>query len=231
MKLKIYSRLSLTAEDVRGILPKAVTAPPIKRGDIGADLRAGWQVIAIVDGEFNQSLAVTPTEVLDALRCGVKVYGSSSMGALRAAELEPFGMIGHGKVFETLRGSAYFRDDHLGQIYFQEHQASLPMIDLVFGLERLLETGRTDGRTANKIEKAYLKMHYAERSLEGLRALFTTDSRALAAIGALARPTMSTKRADGLGLLRLIKRDLAEIRRTNRMWTLARFGRPKGGRA
>jgi hypothetical protein len=231
MRLKIYAGLSLTARDVARVLPGALAAPPIKRGELGADLAAGYQVIGIVDGEFHQALAVTPTEVLDALRCGVKVYGASSMGALRAVELEPFGMIGSGEIFEALRARPYFADDHLGQIYLEGHgeAPSLPMVELALQLQARRRAGRIDATKARRIERAYLRMHFAERSLAALRARFASDPVALCAIRSLGGRTASVKRRDGLGLLRLIRRDLDDVRTANRAWTLARVGRP--GRA
>ncbi|WP_437970963.1 TfuA-like protein [Sorangium sp. So ce260] len=62
--------------------------PPIRRADIDA-LRADLpHLIGIVDGLFPQSLAVSPKEILGALRAGVTVLGSSSRGLDGAADAE-----------------------------------------------------------------------------------------------------------------------------------------------
>jgi hypothetical protein len=47
--------------------------------------------------------AVWHKEILWAISQGVAVYGSASMGALRAAELAAFGMIGVGTIYESYR--------------------------------------------------------------------------------------------------------------------------------
>ena len=58
--------------------------------------------ILIVDGEFGQSLSVWHKEILHALHRGIRVVGASSMGALRAAELDRFGMEGVGEIYAVL---------------------------------------------------------------------------------------------------------------------------------
>src|SRR5262245_29975157 len=113
MKIKIYSGVSLSVPQIHKVLPKADVAPPVKRGDLHRDLGAGVQVIGIVDGEFLQSLAVSPTEIVDAMRVGIRVFGAGSIGALRAAELDVLGMVGCGRIYEQIRGNRYFRDDYL----------------------------------------------------------------------------------------------------------------------
>jgi hypothetical protein len=67
--------------------------PPAACGDI---LKAGSQLpaaIGLIDGYFEASASPWHKEILWALSRGIAVFGSSSMGALRAAELESFGMI------------------------------------------------------------------------------------------------------------------------------------------
>src|SRR5215212_2065593 len=53
-------------------------------------------IIVLIDGAFARVPAVRHKEILFALSRGIDVHGAASMGALRAAELAPFGMKGHG---------------------------------------------------------------------------------------------------------------------------------------
>ncbi len=48
------------------------------------------------------------------MKKGVKVYGSSSMGALRASELDEFGMVGVGRIYECYRSGPH-RDRRRGR--------------------------------------------------------------------------------------------------------------------
>ena len=130
MQIKIYSGLCLQQSDVQHSLPQAICCPPVRRGDVLKDIAQGVQVIGIVDGEFFQNMAVTPSEIIDALRVGVRVYGAGSMGALRAAELDGFGMQGCGEIYRQICEEAYFADDYLGVIFDapDEPQLSLPSL-------------------------------------------------------------------------------------------------------
>ena len=56
-------------------------------------------MIAIIDGVFHKEPAVSHKEILEAIKKGVTVVGGASMGALRASELDDFGMIGVGRVY------------------------------------------------------------------------------------------------------------------------------------
>lgn len=57
----------------------------------------------IVDGSFHQTRAVRHKEILALIDAGVTVLGAASMGALRAAELDTYGMIGVGRVYDDFR--------------------------------------------------------------------------------------------------------------------------------
>lgn len=79
--------------------PRDVTLwPPIRHGDLIRRKVAAGDRVLIVDGLFHQSMAIRHREILDALANDVSVYGCSSMGALRAAELAPFGMVPLGSI-------------------------------------------------------------------------------------------------------------------------------------
>lgn len=74
----------------------AVYLPPVSAGDICRLGPRSPRVIGIVDGYFEHVPAVWHKEIMWIMERGVHVFGSASMGALRAAELETFGMRGAG---------------------------------------------------------------------------------------------------------------------------------------
>ncbi|MDT7802838.1 MAG: hypothetical protein QOI78_6271 [Actinomycetota bacterium] len=97
----------------------AVYLPPVAQGDVYLAARRGASAIGIVDGYFQHVPSVWHKEILWAISEGVPVYGSASMGALRATELCAYGMVGVGEVFETFRDAEISDDDevaltHLG---------------------------------------------------------------------------------------------------------------------
>jgi hypothetical protein len=89
--------------------------PPAAQGDIyRASLRTPPpRVIGLIDGYFRQQPAVRHKEILWAMAQGIHVFGAASMGALRAAELADFGMIGVGRIFESLKEGTLEDDDEV----------------------------------------------------------------------------------------------------------------------
>ncbi len=108
---------SLPLEEAYKILPHAAYHGPVRCGDIIKALRLCPKTIVIIDGFFEQTAAVWHKELLLALSLGIQVYGSSSMGALRAAELAPYGMIGVGQVFEWYRDAVIIDDDEVALVH------------------------------------------------------------------------------------------------------------------
>jgi TfuA protein len=104
---------SLPISRARAVLPEATYLPPIRRGDLIAALRDQPAIVGIIDGQFLQSLAVSPLEIFEALRAGTTVLGAASMGALRAVEMGPFGMIGVGTIFRWFRDERLVAEDEL----------------------------------------------------------------------------------------------------------------------
>jgi hypothetical protein len=220
-KVKVYAGLSLDEHEVHSVIPNAIFAPAIKRGDTLIDIRHGTHVIVIIDGRFQQSMAVSPTELMDALRCGVRIYGSSSMGAMRAAELEPYGMIGHGKIFEYIKDTAYFRDDYLGQVFTSgKHKSkSEPYVNFMFSLLDMLEKNEIDQQTYDVLEPMYRALHFSERDLytliDKIREDHPNGEKMLVNIAKKAFSKHNQKREDGMGLLARVKSDLQYLTETN----------------
>src|SRR3546814_19886665 len=74
--------------------------PPAKQGDVFGVARSRPLAIGLIDGYFEQAPAVWHKEILWALSQGIHVFGAASMGALRAADLQAYGLRGVGKIFE-----------------------------------------------------------------------------------------------------------------------------------
>ena len=78
----------------------AIYLPPVSQGDVYRACAKRPEAIAIIDGYFERVPAVWHKEILWAMSQGIQVFGSSSMGALRAAELA---RIRHGRGRGRLR--------------------------------------------------------------------------------------------------------------------------------
>lgn len=77
--------------------------PPARCGDLLRAMHLGPAAIALVDGVFETAPTVWHKEILAVLDRGIAVYGAASLGALRAAELDRYGMIGIGVIYQAYR--------------------------------------------------------------------------------------------------------------------------------
>ncbi len=103
---------SLPALDAAAALDAEIL-PPVAAGDVGRLWRRRPRAIGIVDGYFEHAPAVWHKEILWIMERGVHVFGAAGMGALRAVELDSFGMHGVGRVYEDFRDGALDADDEV----------------------------------------------------------------------------------------------------------------------
>lgn len=96
---------------------EASVLPPAAQGDIYRAARQGAKAIGLIDGYFEGVPSVWHKEILWALEQGIAVFGSASMGALRAAELSSFGMIGVGRIFEAYANGTIIDDDEVAVLH------------------------------------------------------------------------------------------------------------------
>jgi TfuA protein len=187
--------------------------PPVVRGDIDVLLRRPVlpRAIAVIDGKFLQSLAISPKEILRAVDAGVAVYGSSSMGALRAAECHPWGMIGVGRVFEAFRDGVVDADDEVAMVYDDEDRPlSEPLINMRLALTAGVSAGLVDPEHARVFLDAARAVYFPHRSVRSvLRALgdALTESERARLAAFLTSRDHDVKRADAYALLRRIRDD------------------------
>ncbi|MFE7194369.1 TfuA-like protein [Kitasatospora sp. NPDC057541] len=180
MTVIVFLGPSLPLDEARGILPDAVFFPPAKQADIATVLTVhDPDVIALVDGEFHQARSVWHKEVLLALQRGVRVYGASSMGALRAAELEAFGMRGRGEVFARYASGEIIDDDEVALTYAFEDgryiKLSEPMVNIRATVEAAQARGVISAETARLAVDTAKGLHYRDRSRARIAAMLRTS--------------------------------------------------------
>lgn len=90
---------------------------PACRGDIAAISCGVPGVLVIIDGYFQQRLAVGHAEIRDAVKRGWQVWGLGSIGAVRAYELRFDGMKGYGTVFGHFLAERDFQDDEVALLH------------------------------------------------------------------------------------------------------------------
>lgn len=219
MSVIIFLGPSLPVSEARAILD-AEYLPPAAMGDLYAALTKSPVAIGLIDGVFEQVPAVWHKEVLFALSKGVHVFGASSMGALRAAELSAFGMRGVGQVFEALASGELEDDDEVAVAHSPASHGFAPlseaMVNIRFGLARAEKASVISRETHRALLPLVKAQFYPERSwasvLEaGLDAgLPQGELRALIAFVRATRP--NAKREDAISLLELIGAELEQLR-------------------
>ncbi len=117
-------------------------APPIKQGDIITAVKRGATCIGIVDGVFEHYPAIWHKEIIYALSLGIPVYGSSSIGALRAAECNSYGMQGVGEVYKLYRRGVFEDDDLVALLHGPKETNYIPLsepyVNMYFTLKEAL---------------------------------------------------------------------------------------------
>jgi len=149
--------------------------PPVKQGDVLRALADGATHLGIVDGYFDQVPSVWHKEILFALESGCVVYGASSMGALRAAELHPFGMIGVGEVFERYARGELTDDDEVALVHGPESSGyrsiSEAMVNLRDRLDAAVARGVITRAQGDEAATQLKALPYPARSMRALLAL------------------------------------------------------------
>jgi hypothetical protein len=186
--------------------------PPVQRGDILRVLYREPEVIGIIDGYFHSVRSVWHKEILVALERGVRVYGAASIGALRAAELHRFGMIGVGEIFKAYRDGLLEDDDEVAVVHAPAEHGYRPLSDAMVDMRDAYAAASHAGVVTDHVVDRLLTiaktLHYGERShhrvLAAARGSGTT-ARELDALRRFLRgygPTL--KKRDAFAMLEAI---------------------------
>ena len=105
-----------------------------------------------------------------AMSRGIAVFGSASMGALRAAELAAFGMIGVGRVFGDYARGAIEDDDEVALAHataeFGYRSLSEPMVNIRYTLRRAESEGILGPGPCETLIAQVKRIPYPQRSFE-----------------------------------------------------------------
>jgi hypothetical protein len=115
--------------------------PPASSGDFDAAIRAGFSRIIFADALFFDA-SPTHLEIMRALAAGIRVFGVSSSGALRAVELRRWGMIGSGLIYHLYRCGHLIDDGELASPLLASYGAAAPpLVQLRYYLGYAMESG------------------------------------------------------------------------------------------
>ncbi|MFI1768985.1 TfuA-like protein [Streptomyces sp. NPDC020800] len=146
----------------------------MRHGDLFAAEIDSGDTVVIIDGVYHQAPALRHKEILAAMGRGVRVIGAASIGALRAAELAPFGMVGVGRVYAAYAQGDIEGDDEVavGQVPDGEWDVlTWPVVNLRFVLDLARSAGALDGERAARLLAALRTVHYPQRTWAAVRAV------------------------------------------------------------
>ena len=202
---------SLPFEEAKQILPDAEYLPPAKRGDLTEAVRAGAKIIVLIDGVFFQDRAVGHREILSALRAGVAVYGSSSMGALRASEMDTLGMVGVGSIYRWYRDGIIIADDEVGLVYDPETHVALsePMVNIRATFAKARASDIIDDAEEKELLRACKAIYYQDRTYRRVLrdAEISADKKTTLAAW-IKTNAVDKKRLDAIACLNIVRASL-----------------------
>lgn len=158
---------SLRVSEAKQLFPKASIWGPARQGDVLKALREKPRAIVLIDGVFESQPSVWHQELRVALSEGVYLFGASSMGALRAAELAPYGMIGIGEVFRAYSEGRLTDDADVALLHGDaEHEyrpLTIPLVNVVATADRAVEEQVLSLNEARALLKVAREVHYHDR--------------------------------------------------------------------
>ncbi len=148
--------------------------PPAALGDVLHALASQPRAILLIDGLFERQPAVWHKEILWAMHHGVPVWGAASMGALRAAELAPLGMVGVGQIFAWFHEGVLEADDEVAVRHLPAAWGWRPTTEALVNMRATLAHAQAQGvigaDTAADLLGRARALHYSQRTYERLLA-------------------------------------------------------------
>jgi hypothetical protein len=182
-ELVVFLGPSLPVKEARAIAP-CLVLPPARQGDVWRALAGRPVAMALVDGVFEHQPSVWHHELLAALDDGVAVFGGASMGALRAAELSRFGMVGVGEVFRWYRDGVVADDAEVALLHAGEehgHRAlTVPLVNVRHAAARAVEDEVISDHEAKLLVEEAARTFYQDRTWPRLLEAVTPKWRPFA---------------------------------------------------
>jgi hypothetical protein len=149
--------------------------PPVQRRDLSSFLAKARRrppgVICIVDGVFHDRLAVGHAEIRATLDRGWRVWGLSSMGAIRAREMRSLGMCGFGRVYELFDSGRDFQDDEVALLHEPTapyRPMSEPLVHLRAALEHLVAIDILPRSASMAVAESLKRRWFGDRTMKAM---------------------------------------------------------------
>jgi hypothetical protein len=160
--------------DLRRRFPALDWRPPAEAGDL-LRLEAGPElIVCLIDGVFDHRPAVRHKEILWLLAGGARMFGAASIGALRAAEMDGFGLIGVGAIYRAYRRGSLMGDDEVALVHagaeWEWRALSVPLVDVRATLCAAVRGRALSAPEARALLRAARDIHYVDRDWPAILA-------------------------------------------------------------
>jgi hypothetical protein len=163
----------------RPAVPGAIWRGPARMGDVRRAAEERPDAIGLIDGYFEVVPSVWHEEILWAMDQGIRVYGAASIGALRAAELDVYGMIGVGRVYEAFRDGELEDDDEVALLHGPEGVGYLPlteaMVNIRATMDEAVRAGVLTAGTARSVVLAGKVLFYKQRTYSAILQMMLAE--------------------------------------------------------
>lgn len=211
VKIIIYTGLSLSFDEAKKILDshddvEVIYKRPIKRGDLCHDMKENPDIIGIIDGVFHQNSSVGHKEILNVINNGVTVVGASSMGALRASELDSLGMKGIGYVYEQYATGKVTSDDDVAVMLDSETLEALsePLINMDYVFTNAVSESIITQDQKDKLIKIAKSTFYPKRNYSQTLSSSNLDDKTKSNLINFIRISVDIKKEDAKELIKYI---------------------------
>jgi hypothetical protein len=216
MKAIVFAGPSLPPR-LRPAEPGIEWRPPVRQGDLYRAALTGPAAIGVIDGYFEVVPTVWHKEILWAMAQGIHVFGAASIGALRAAELDVFGMRGIGRIYEAYRDGIIEDDDEVAVLHGPEELGYPPlteaMVNIRASLDAALQCGVVGHEVAERLTEIAKSLFYKERTYDAVLRAAADCGLSTATLRAFPEwfPTgrIDQKRRDAEAMLDAIRAHLA----------------------
>jgi len=205
-KIIVYLGLSIQEDEAREILD-ADYRSPVKRGDILKAISEKPDVIGIIDGVFHHSPAVAHKEIMKALNMGITVVGGSSMGALRASELDDLGMVGIGYVYRQYRSGAITSDDDVALSFDPVNKVPISeaLVNVDYKLDLAVKEEIITEEDRDYVHNVAKEIYYPKRSYQNIFANVEMEDKKKTALIDFLLNEKDIKYLDAVEVLEYIK--------------------------
>lgn len=168
--------------------PAFVWLAPARAGDAYALRLRKPAAVVLIDGLFGDQPAIRHKELLSLIAGGIPVIGGASMGALRAAELAAFGMVGVGAIFRAFASGRLTGDDEVAVAHAPAELDFAPLSEALVNVRatiaRAVRVRVAGADAAREFLRLARRTFYKDRTWAGLIAEAEANGLPIAAFGA-----------------------------------------------